>query len=82
MNDHHQATLPFDLDDVIIDTADPSIEHPDDSQPPEHATHHDDPDPTYSKPNANGLRPHPSSKHTLAASGVPQLSVVSGHTPA
>jgi len=67
MNNHHQATLPFDLDDVLVGTADPSIEHPADPQPLEHVTHHDDPDPTYPKTETNALRPRPSSKHTLAA---------------
>ncbi|MDE0779091.1 MAG: hypothetical protein OSB43_22650, partial [Nocardioides sp.] len=64
MNNHHQATLPLDIDD----TTEPSAERPHDPQPPEHAIHHDDPDPTYPTPEANALRPRPSSKHTLAAS--------------
>jgi len=67
MNNHHQATLPFDLDDIHIDIADPCIERPDGQQPLERATHNDDPEPTYPKPDADALRPRPSSKHTLAA---------------
>lgn len=67
MNNHHQATLPFDLDDILVDTADPSIEHPDETRSLEHATHHDDPEPTYPTPDTDALRPRPSSKHTLAA---------------
>lgn len=67
MNNHHQATLPFDLDDIEIDTADPAIEHQDDLQPLDNASPHDDADPTYPTPATKVIRPRPSSKHTVAA---------------
>lgn len=68
MNNHQQATLPLDIDDILIDTTDPSAERRHDPQPPDHAIHRDDPDPTYPKADADVLRPGPSSEHTLAAS--------------
>jgi len=67
MDNHHQTTLPFDLDDALIDLADPSVERPDAPAFPERTIDHHDPAPTYPKLVANALRPRPSSKHTLAA---------------
>lgn len=67
MNNHYQATLPLDLDDITIDTAEPPVERQDHVQPPEHAIQLDGADPSYPKSDTNALRPRPSSKHTLAA---------------
>jgi excisionase family DNA binding protein len=65
MNNHHQATLPLDLEDVPVAIADPPADLMAAKKPIEHAAHLGDPDLTYPNTDADVLRP--SSKHTLAA---------------
>lgn len=67
MNNHHQDTLPLDLEGVPVAIADLPADLIVAKKPIEHAAHLDDPDLTYPNTDADVLRPHSSSKHTLAA---------------